>query len=94
MLTVIATIESKADCIESAKSEMLKMIEPTLKEDGCIDYTLHQDNDNPAVFIFYETWHSEDDLQEHIKTPHMQEFLAATKDMLAGFKVNKLTVLS
>lgn len=94
MLTVIATIESKADCIESAKSEMLKMIEPTLKEDGCIDYTLHQDNNNPAVFIFYETWHSEDDLQKHMQTPHMKKFLSATKELLADFKANKLTVLS
>lgn len=53
-LTIVARIEANPDKIELVKAELLKLIEPTLQEAGCIRYDLHQDNENPAVFIFYE----------------------------------------
>ncbi|MFA0125595.1 putative quinol monooxygenase, partial [Vibrio sp. 10N.261.48.A2] len=43
-LTIIATIVSKEDKIELVKSEMIKLIDRTRVEDGCINYDLHQDN--------------------------------------------------
>ena len=53
-LTIVARIEAKSDKIELVKSELLKLIDLTLKESGCIQYDLHQDNNNPAIFLFYE----------------------------------------
>ena len=57
-LTVVAKVTAKKDSVDNVKSELLKLITPTRKENGCIEYNLHQDNDDPAVFIFYETWES------------------------------------
>ncbi|MEO1086758.1 MAG: antibiotic biosynthesis monooxygenase, partial [Acidobacteriota bacterium] len=40
-LTIVARIEANADQIDLVKSELLKLIEPTLREEGCLQYDLH-----------------------------------------------------
>jgi len=52
-LTIVATIEAKPDKIDLVKAELQKLIAPTLKEAGCIQYDLHQDNQNPAFFLIF-----------------------------------------
>ena len=42
-LTIVASIEAKPDKIDLVKAELQKLIAPTLKEAGCIQYDLHQD---------------------------------------------------
>ena len=65
-LTIIADIVAKDDAIELVKSELLKLIEPTRQEDGCLGYVLHQNNENPAHFTFYENWQSKEQLLTHL----------------------------
>lgn len=55
-LTIIGRVEAHVDKVKLVKTELLKLITPTLKEAGNIQYDLHQDNDNPAIFLFYENW--------------------------------------
>jgi quinol monooxygenase YgiN len=90
-LTIVARIEANNDRIDLVKSELLKLIEPTLKEAGCIQYDLHQDNENPAVFLFCENWESRELWQEHMNNPHLAEFLKATDGAIASFTVNEMT---
>jgi quinol monooxygenase YgiN len=56
-ITVVAKVTANSDAVETVKSELPKMIESTRQEEGCIEYRLHQEIDNPAVFVFYENWH-------------------------------------
>ena len=93
-LTIVANITAKADKVDSVKAELLKLIEPTRAEEGCISYVLHQDNDNPAHFVFLETWQSDEALQQHMETAHIQAYLAATQDTVTEFVVDKLTEVS
>jgi len=58
VLTIVARIEAHPDRVELVKSELLKLIEPTRKERGCLKYDLHQDNERPELFVFYEGWES------------------------------------
>ena len=51
-LTIVANIEAKKNKIEFIKEELLKLIEPTKAEEGCIEYRLQQDNQNPEFFYF------------------------------------------
>ncbi|WP_413786744.1 putative quinol monooxygenase [Psychrobacter sp. JCM 18900] len=44
--------------IETVKTELIKLIGVTRTKKVCINYDLHQDNKNPAHFIFYENWAS------------------------------------
>ena len=90
-LTIVARIEAKNDRIDLVKSELLKLIEPTLKESGCIQYALHQDNENPAIFLFYESWESRALWQEHMNSAHLTKFLKATDGAIASFTVNEMT---
>jgi quinol monooxygenase YgiN len=55
-LTIVANITANADKIDMVKAEFVKLINITRAEAGCINDDLHQDNDNPAHFLFYETW--------------------------------------
>ena len=90
-LTIVARIEANTDKIELVKAELLKLIEPTLKEEGCIQYDLHQDNENPTVFIFYENWQSRELWQEHMNNTHLAEYMNSTKGAVASFTLNEMT---
>lgn len=91
MLTVVAKIVAKKESIEGVRAELLKLIAPTRKENGCIEYRLHQDNEDPTVFIFYETWESQDCLEQHINSPHFKEYFSAIDGMFAEKVVYKMT---
>lgn len=90
-LTVVARIEANAGKIELVKAELLKLVEPTLKEAGCIQYDLHQDNENPAVFLFYENWESRELWQKHMNNAHIVEYMKATEGAVASFTLNEMT---
>lgn len=50
-VTIVAKIIANGDAINAVKTELMKMIGPTRQEEGCIEYRLYQDNDNPAVLV-------------------------------------------
>lgn len=91
ILTIVARIEANADRIELVKAQLLKLIEPTLKEVGCIQYDLHQDNEHPAVFMFYENWESRELWQMHMNNTHLAEYMLATEGAVASFTLNEMT---
>ena len=93
-ITVVARIEAEEDKVEFVKSELLKLIEPTKQDEGFIQYDLHQDNENPAVFIFYENWASEKLLEKHLGTEHLGAYVKATEGCIVSFTINKMTVIS
>ncbi|MEM7066158.1 MAG: putative quinol monooxygenase [Cyanobacteria bacterium P01_B01_bin.77] len=93
-LTIIGRIEAKTDQVEFVKAELLKLIPITLEEAGCIQYDLHQDNDNPAVFLFYENWESRDLWQTHMNNTHLAEYMKATEGAVAAFTLNEMTRIS
>lgn len=90
-ITVIAKLVAKKDAVEAVKTELLKLILPTRKESGCIEYTLHQDNKDPAVFIFYETWENAVALERHISTDHYKAYVKALDGVIEEKVVNRLT---
>ncbi len=90
-LTIVARIEAKPDSIDLVKSELIKLIEPTLKEQGCLQYDLHQDNDNPAVFLFFENWESRELWQVHMNNDNLKAYQAATDGAVADFTLNEMS---
>ena len=73
-IVVLARIKARQDSTETVKSELLKMVEPTRKEAGCITYQLHQDIEDPSVFVFYEIWQSAASLERHKDTDHYRHY--------------------
>lgn len=93
-LTIVARIEAKKESVELVKSELMKLIEPTRREEGCIQYDLHQDNDHPEVFLFHENWESRELWQAHMGNAHLAEYVAATEGAVADFTLNEMTVVA
>ena len=89
-LNVVAKLVAKRDSVERVKRELLKLIAPTRQEQGCIEYRLHQDNDDPAVFIFYENWESAACLEQHMSSVHFKEYVSAVEGMIVQKVVNKM----
>lgn len=90
-LTIVANIVANEDKIDLVKTELLKLIEITRAEEGCINYDLHQDNENPAHFLFYENWESRELWQTHMNNTHLTEYMAATEGAVASFTLNEMT---
>ena len=63
-LTIVAKIVAKEEKREFVKAELLKLIPITRAEKGNINYDLHQDNENPNLFLFHENWESRELWQE------------------------------
>ncbi len=82
-LTVVARIRAKPGLEEKVKAELLALVAPTRSEPGCINYDLHQSLDDESLFLFYENWVSRKDLDDHLKTPHLEAFLGKTEELLA-----------
>ncbi|MEH6579952.1 MAG: putative quinol monooxygenase [Amphritea sp.] len=92
-LTIVARIEAKPDQIDLVKSELIKLIEPTRAEQGCIQYDLHQDNERPEVFVFYEHWENRSLWQTHMENDHLKAYMEATDGAVADFTLNEMSCI-
>jgi quinol monooxygenase YgiN len=82
-VTVVAIIKAKAGKEKEVKGELLALVDPTHEEEGCINYDLHQHSEDPAVFMFHENWRSKEDLDLHLASPHLENFLSKADGLLA-----------
>ena len=90
-LTIVAHIRANPDQVPLVKAELEKLIAITRAEPGCIQYDLHQDNENPAHFLFYENWESRDLWQAHMNAPHLAAYMQATEGAVAEFTLYEMT---
>ncbi|MEH6443951.1 MAG: putative quinol monooxygenase [Oceanospirillaceae bacterium] len=92
-LAILARIEAKTDQVALVKAALIKLIEPTRAEAGCLQYDLHQDNERPEIFVFYENWRSRALWQEHMNNEHLKEYMRATEGAVADFSIHEMTYL-
>jgi len=90
-LTIVANIKAKADRVDLVKAELEKLIDVTRVEEGCMQYDLHQDNEDASHFMFYEIWESRELWQVHMGNQHLQDYMAATDGDVAEFTLNEMT---
>ena len=92
-LTIVARILAKVEKRDMVKSELLKLIPITRAEKGCINYDLHQDNENPNLFLFHETWESRELWQQHMNNAHLADYIKATDGAVEEFIVRQMTII-
>ena len=92
-LTIVAHILAKEENRELVKLELIKLIAPTRAEKGCINYDLHQDNENPNLFLFYENWENRELWLEHMDSAHIAKYKQTTEDAVADFSLNEMTYI-
>ena len=93
-LTIVAHIRAKSNQIDLVKAELLKLIDITRAEAGCINYDLHQDNDNPAHFLFYENWESRELWQTHMNNKHLKDYMTATDGAVEDFTLHEMSQIA
>ncbi|MGJ8736998.1 putative quinol monooxygenase [Zobellia laminariae] len=92
-LTIVAKILVKEEKRDFVLAELLKLIPITRAEKGCINYDLHQDNENPNLFLFHENWESRELWQEHMGNAHLAEYMKVTDGAVEEFILHEMTVI-
>lgn len=82
-LTVMALIKAQEGKADELKKELQNLVGPTCEEEGCINYDLHQSQEDENLFMFYENWDSKNHLERHLASSHIQHFLEKEKSLLA-----------
>lgn len=94
VLIVVAQVKAKKESVDLVKAELLKLVEPTRKEDGCIQYDIHQDNESPELFLFYEKWETKNLWLAHRVNTHLLHFRNAIEGAVEFFTANEMTIIS
>jgi quinol monooxygenase YgiN len=68
---VIARFEARKGKEDQLSALLQSMLAPTHAEPGCRVYELYE-SDSSGRFYFYETWESQDALDQHAATPHFK----------------------
>lgn len=69
-----AVIHIKENFIMDALEIMRKVVFETRKEEGCIQYDLIEDIRNKGVFFLHELWETNEHLQQHQVSEHLNDF--------------------
>ena len=83
MVTVTAHIMAKKGLEERLREELITLVGPTRSETGCITYDLYRDQENKALFMFYESWESKGDLEQHLQKTYIKSFMEKADELLA-----------
>lgn len=82
-IVLVARLKVKPDKIEEAKAAALAIVEPSRKEEGCINYDVHQSIEDPTVFVWHETWADKAAIDEHFDKTYFIEFAQVVQRVAA-----------
>jgi quinol monooxygenase YgiN len=82
-LVSIAVLKAKVGMGEALRRELLKLIEPTRREPGNLDYVLFELKEEPSTFYMREAFTSQAALDEHCATDYFQAFARQADELLA-----------
>jgi quinol monooxygenase YgiN len=82
-VTVVVHIKARPGKEAQTREELLKLLAPTRKEQGCLNYDMHESPDDKALFLFHENWASKQDLDRHLQAPHLKAWREAARELLA-----------
>lgn len=94
VLSLIAQIKAKPGKEGELEQLLHALIAPTREEAGSINYDLHVANDEPGLFVLYENWRTDALWQEHMASAHIKAFQARTDELVADWKLLKLTKIA
>jgi quinol monooxygenase YgiN len=99
MIHVLATVEVSPGKREAFLEEFRKVVPLVRAEAGCLEYGAAidlpighpaQDPPRPDTAVIVEKWESVEALRAHLQAPHMQEYRARVKDLVARVRLQVL----
>jgi quinol monooxygenase YgiN len=74
-VAVIGHFRLPAERLEEARPAMLRVVEATLAEDGCIAYSYAEDVCEPGLIRVSEMWETREHLAAHFEAAHMRKWV-------------------
>lgn len=74
IITLAIIFTARVDKVSELRDALVALVEPTLKEPGCLNYELSQLEENKEQFIMYEKWENQGYLERHLQQKHVVEF--------------------
>src|SRR4051812_46330449 len=84
-VTVVATFQARPGKEAALREALTSLLAPTRKESGCLSYDMHCAPDDPAKFLFYETWQSKEAIDAHMRSPHIQKLVPRVDELCVAF---------
>lgn len=72
-IRVVAKCHVKPEKVQEFLGLCKKLVDETVKEEGCIEYGLYQELQNPEILTFLEEWRDESSIDAHMKSNHFKE---------------------
>ncbi|MBF2025588.1 MAG: antibiotic biosynthesis monooxygenase [Oscillatoriales cyanobacterium C42_A2020_001] len=94
-IRVVARLVAFPNKVEEAKALLLSLVPPTRQEAGFIQYDLLQNQSDPTDFTFVEEWESNESLDLHLASTHIQAAIARIPELIAeGPDIRRYTLIS
>jgi quinol monooxygenase YgiN len=84
MVKVISKTKVKADKVDAFIDLFKEMVEPTGKEEGCIQYEMYRDEDEPSILVAVEKWETRTAFDRHLLTDHFKRIVPAMSELMDG----------
>lgn len=92
--TIVVNINAKKDKTDFIRQKLLSLIDLTRVEEGCVVFDLHENNDDPSHFVFYEIWETRELWLEHLDTALFKEYKASISDSLEDIGFHEMTQIA
>ena len=90
-ITIISNITVKPGKLKFVKAKLQKLVKGTRSKEGCLQYDLHQDNENTSHFLIFEIWKSSALWQAHMDSQYMEDYMSETEGAVEEFTINEMT---
>lgn len=74
MFRLIAYVYGKPEKAQELKEILMELVRKSMKEPGNIELLMHEKADDPATFVFYETYTDRAAFETHLAAPYSRQF--------------------
>lgn len=89
MLVIAGHLKTSAALIDDLATTLRSLVEPTLREDGCLNYHFAIDDHDAGTLLVFERWRDETALTVHLSQPSVQAVLGSWADKIDISGVSK-----
>lgn len=89
MIILAGHLKTSPELVADLEAALRSLVEPTLKEDGCLNYAFGIDNAQEGTVLVYERWRDEAALGVHLSQPSIAGVLGAWADKIDTSGVRK-----
>lgn len=84
MLKIVSKNVVKEGKVEEFKNLAKELVRESLKEEGCVAYSLNEDINNKNVLTFIEEWKDKEAIEVHNNSKHFTSIVPKLKQLKEG----------